>query len=335
MSCFIIAEAGVNHNGDLDLARRLVDVAADAGADAVKFQTFRASEIASPAAPRARYQTAAVGEGGQQDMLRALELSEDDHVALSRHAAERGILFSSTAFDPQGVDLLERLDVPFLKIPSGEITNYPLIRHVTAKRRPVILSTGMSTLEEVRTAVGWLGDGPVAAGGLPALTVLHCVSAYPAPAEDINLRCVASLARDLDVPAGYSDHSLGIEIPIAAVALGARVIEKHFTVSRDLDGPDHRASLEPDELTRMVAGIRMVERALGDGRKRPAESEMENIGPVRRGIVARRPIGAGELFSEENLAVRRPAVGVSAAAWPSVIGRAAPRAFAENEPIEL
>lgn len=335
MSCFIIAEAGVNHNGDLARARELIDTARHAGADAVKFQTFRADELSTTATPKTPYQSAATGEGNQHEMLRALELSEDDHIALAQHASDRNILFSSTAFDPQGVDLLESLDVPFYKIPSGEITNYPLITHIGSKRKPVILSTGMSTLEEVRTAIDWLGDGPQSDDRLPSLTVLHCVTAYPAPETELNLRCIDTLARNLGVPTGYSDHSLGLEVPLAATALGATVIEKHFTLDRSLPGPDHKASLEPDELSSMVAGIHRISGALGDGTKRPAACELENIAPVRRAIVACRRIEAGETFSTDNIAVRRPANGISAANWPTVLGQTAGRAFDPNEPIEI
>ena len=335
MTCFIIAEAGVNHNGDLDLAHRLIDAAVDAGADAVKFQTFRAEAVVTAGAAKAAYQKETTGAGGQLDMLRALELSENAHHALIAHCRDRGILFASTPFDEASVDLLDGLDVPFLKIPSGEVTNLPLLRHVAAKGRPVILSTGMSTLDEVRDAAGWLTDGPRASDRLPALTVLHCVSAYPAPARDINLACIGTLADALGVPAGYSDHSLGIEMPIAAAALGATVIEKHFTMDRTLPGPDHRASLEPAELGEMVRAIRNVEMALGDGVKRPAPSERDNIAVVRRSIVAKRHIKKGEELTEENVTAKRPGDGLSPALWDRVLGAIAMRDFSKDDLIEI
>lgn len=333
--CVVIAEAGVNHNGDIALAHRLVDVAADAGTDVVKFQTFRADAIATGSAPKAAYQNRTTGEGSQVEMLRRLELSEAAHRELKQHAEERGLLFASTAFETEGVDFLVGLGVPFLKVPSGEITNYPLLAHIASKQCPVILSTGMSTLTEVQRAVRWLGDGPRPSERLPALTVLHCVTAYPAPSDQLNLRCVQTLADDIGVPSGYSDHSLGIEMSIAAVALGASVIEKHFTLDRGLRGPDHAASLEPGELATMVAAIRGVAVALGDGVKVPAPCERENIAIARRAIVAARAIHAGEAFSRENLALKRPAMGVSAAQWQDVIGRCAPREFRPDELIEL
>jgi N-acetylneuraminate synthase len=335
MTCFIIAEAGVNHNGDIALAHRLVDAAADAGADAVKFQTFRAEKLVTAAAAKASYQVATTGTGPQIDMLRALELAPEAHAALKNHAEDRGLLFASTAFDIESVDFLDRLGVPFHKIPSGEITNFPLVRHIARKAKPTILSTGMSTLEEVRAATGWLATGPQASSRLPALTVLHCVTAYPAPPDHLNLRCIETLARELGVPAGYSDHSTGIEMPIAATALGASVVEKHFTLDRTLPGPDHAASLEPDKLATMVGAIRNVARALGDGAKIPAPSEAENRDVIRRAIVARRPIRRGEIFTDANLDTKRPATGLSAALWPDIVGRAAPRDFRADEPIEI
>ena len=334
MACFIIAEAGVNHNGDVMLGHRLIDAAADAGADAIKFQTFRAENLVTASGAKAPYQISTTGPGSQFDMLRSLELSPDDHPALKEHAEQRGLLFASTAFDLESVDFLDELGVPFHKIPSGEITNYPLVRRIAEKGKPVILSTGMSTLEEVETAVSWLSDGPLASDRLPALTVLHCVSAYPAPADQLNLRCIETLARQLNIPTGYSDHSAGIEMPIAATALGARVIEKHFTMDRGMPGPDHAASLEPDELKAMTLGIEKVMAALGDGHKAPAACERENIKVVRRSIVARGDIKQGELFSDTNLTAKRPANGRSPAEWPEIIGRTAPRDFQPDEPIE-
>jgi N,N'-diacetyllegionaminate synthase len=334
MTCFIIAEAGVNHNGDVDAGRKLIDAAARAGADAVKFQTFKAEELVAQSAPKAPYQTTTTGAGSQLEMLQALELSEEDHFQLKEHAESQNIQFCSTAFDPSSVDFLEKLGVPFFKIPSGEITNYPLITHIARKSKPVILSTGMSELTEVKTALSWLGDGPQANDNLPGISILHCVTAYPAPVNAVNLKCMQSMSQSLGHPVGYSDHSLGLEIPIAAVALGATVLEKHFTLDRTLPGPDHNASLEPAELCEMVAAIRLIENALGDGKKKPAVCELENLSSVRRGIVATQVIKAGEQFSENNITVRRPVHGLPASEWPRIIGRNAERDFKINEPID-
>jgi N-acetylneuraminate synthase len=334
-SCFVIAEAGVNHNGDMDLAHRLIDAAADAGADAVKFQTFRADKLATAVAPKAGYQTVTTGAGSQFEMLRALELRPEHHPALIAHCRDRGILFASTGFDEDSVDVLDGFDVPFFKIPSGEITNFPLLRHIAAKGRPVILSTGMSTLEEVRRAVGWLSDGPRAAHGLAALSVLHCVTAYPAPVEATNLTCMATMAEALGIPVGFSDHSLGIAMPIAAAALGATIIEKHLTLDCGLQGPDHAASLEPAAFAEMVRSIQDVAKALGDGVKRPAACEAANIPVVRKSIFAARPIAKGTRFTAEDLVTKRPATGLSPAHWPDVVGQVAPRDFLPDEAIEL
>lgn len=335
VGCFVIAEAGVNHNGDVALAHRMVDAAADARADAIKFQTFRAERVVVAAGAKAPYQTRTTGAGTQMDLLRSVELMPEAHAQLKAHADQRGILFASTAFDSESVDILDRLGVPFHKIPSGEITNYPLVRHVGSKEKPVILSTGMSTLEEVGHAAEWLREGPRPSDRLPALTVLHCVTAYPAPAEQLNLHCMQTMSRELSLPVGYSDHSAGIEIPMAAVALGATVLEKHFTLDRNMSGPDHAASLEPGELAAMIAAIRNVERALGDGIKRPTACEAENLRVVRRALVALRPIRAGERFSAANVTAKRPADGVSPARWLDVMGRAAPRDFKVDEPIDF
>jgi len=335
MSCFIIAEAGVNHNGDMALAHRLIDAAADAGADAVKFQTFRADALATLAAPKAEYQNATTSPGSQYDMLRALEFRPKNHAEMIEHCARRDILFASTPFDEQSVDLLDGLDVPFLKIPSGEVTNYPLLRHIAAKARPVILSTGMSTLEEVQRAVGWLSDGPTAGSRLSPLSILHCVTAYPAPAEAINLSCIATMSTDLSLPIGYSDHSLGISIPVAAAALGAVIIEKHMTLDCALPGPDHAASLEPLAFAAMVNGIREVEAARGDGVKRPATCETANIPVVRRSIVAARFIPKGARITDDDLATKRPGTGLSPARWTDVVGQKAVRNFETDTMIEI
>ena len=330
----IIAEAGVNHNGDLALARQLVRVAADAGADLVKFQTFVADRITSADAPKAEYQKAATGTAeSQQEMIRRLELSRADHEALIDECRDAGIGFFSTGFDPESIDLLVELGIDRIKVPSGEITNLPLLRHIAAKGLPVILSTGMADLAEIEAAIAVLEQGGIARSDL---TVLHCNTQYPTPMEDVNLTAMARIGEAFGIGYGYSDHTLGIEVPIAAVALGATVIEKHFTLDRTMPGPDHQASLEPGELAAMVAAIRNIERAMaGDGIKRPSPSECGNRAIARRSLVAARPISAGEQFGPDNHAANRPGTGLSPMLWDDVIGRPAPRDFAADELIEL
>ncbi len=334
---FIIAEAGVNHNGDLNLARRLVDVAADVGADAVKFQTFKAERLASRQAPRAEYQKENLGQGGEQDqisMLRKLELDEAAHVELMAHCRARNIEFMSTPFDHESIVLLERLGAARYKIPSGEVNNLPYLRRIAALGKPAILSTGMCTLEDVRAAVNAL----TAAGQDPrALSILHCNSGYPTPDADVNLRAMLTLAAAFPQTAGigYSDHTLGLEAALAATALGANIIEKHFTLDRDLPGPDHKISLLPHELAAMVNGIRRIATMLGSPDKRPTPSEIPNIAIARKSIVAARPIAAGEIFTENNLMAKRPGNGLSPMLWDSVIGRPAPRGFEADELIEI
>jgi N,N'-diacetyllegionaminate synthase len=333
MRTLIIAEAGVNHNGDLALARQMIDVAAEAGADLVKFQTFRADRLATAYAPKAEYQTAAGGAAeSQRTMIARLELSRESHGELIAHCAARGTRFFSTAFDVESVDLLMELGLDRSKIPSGELTNLPLLRRVGAYAKPVILSTGMATMDEIAAALSALETA-----GTPRsmITVLHCNTEYPTPMADVNLRAMLSIHQAFGVAVGYSDHTLGIEIPIAAVALGAAIVEKHFTLDRGLPGPDHRASLEPEELREMVRAIRNIENALGDGVKRPSASESKNIVIVRKSLVAACAIRAGERFSEANLAVKRPGSGLSPMLWDDVIGKAAPRDFALDEMIRL
>lgn len=334
----VIAEAGVNHNGDLDMAKRLVDVAAEAGADLVKFQTFKAEKIASGAARKASYQarnTATSGqtdEGSQLEMLRRLELTEADHAALIAHCAERGIGFFSTGFDLESLDYLNGLGFAQFKIPSGEITNLPYLRRVASFGKDLILSTGMANLGEIEAAID-----AIEAAGLPRhrITVLHCTTEYPAPLDEVNLRAMQTIGQAFGVCAGYSDHTEGTEVAIAAVALGARVIEKHFTLDRKLPGPDHKASLEPAELAAMIRGIRRVERALGSPTKRRTASEAANTVVARKSIVASRPIAAGERFSDDNLTAKRPGTGLSPMQWDRVVGQSAPRAFATDEEISL
>ncbi len=324
---FLIAEAGVNHNGDVDLAHRLVDAAADAGADAVKFQTFRTDALVSEAAPKARYQRETTGGAeSQRAMLARLELSREAHVALRDHAARRGLVFFSTPFDEASADLLDGLGVALLKVPSGEVTNLPLLRHLAAKRRPILLSTGMCTLEEVATAVDTLRTA-----GDPPLAILHCVSAYPAPAADTNLRAMDTLRARFNVPVGLSDHTLGIEIALAAVARGAAVLEKHLTLDRALPGPDHRASLEPTDFAALVRGARAIESALGDGDKRPMPSELDTRAVARRSLVAARGIRAGERLTRELVAVKRPGTGIPPGELERVLGCRATRDLAADE----
>ena len=329
---FVIAEAGVNHNGDLAMAFALCDAARAAGADAVKFQTFRAADLVVRGAPTAGYQSRQTGEQDQFAMLEKLELSEAQHEQIRDHCGRIGIEFFSTPFSVPAVDLLLRLGVHRLKLSSGELTHRQLVEHAAATQLPLLLSTGMATLEETAEALAWVR---AARGHLRDLTVLHCTSAYPAEDDTLNLRALQHMADVLGVPIGYSDHSLGIEAALAAVALGATVIEKHLTLDRTLPGPDHQASLEPDEFAAMVRAIRHIEQALGDGIKRPSPSEAKNKPIARKSLVAAVPIRAGEPFTPDNLAAKRPGTGLSPMRWDEVIGRPAPRAFAPDDMIAL
>ena len=333
MKTLIIAEAGVNHNGDLDMARQLIDVAASAGADLVKFQTFSADRLVTEHAKKADYQVKTTDAAeSQHAMIRRLELTRDMHAALIVHCKLNGIGFFSTGFDVESLDMLMQLGMDRLKVPSGELTNLPYLRHVGGIGKPVILSTGMATLGEIEAALAVLEEA-----GTPRarITVLHCTTEYPTPMRDVNLRAMASLRDAFGVAVGYSDHTAGIEVAVAAVALGATVIEKHFTLDRSLPGPDHQASLEPAELVQMVAAIRNIEQALGDGIKRPSPSELKNRPVARKSIVAACAILAGERFTEGNLAVKRPGTGVSPMLWDDVLRRTAQRDFAPDELIEL
>lgn len=328
----IIAEAGVNHNGDIELARRLVDVAAEAGADLVKFQTFDADRLVGRDAGKAPYQEVGTGSGEtQHQMLRRLELSVAMHEQLIAHCGRRGIGFFSTGFDIESVELLVRLGQQMIKIPSGEITNLPYLRRVGALGRDVILSTGMASLAEVGQALAAL---EAAGTPLARICVLHCTSEYPAPFESVNLRAMPAMGARFGVRFGYSDHTRGIEVATAAVALGASVIEKHFTLDRTLPGPDHQASLEPAELAAMVAAIRNIESALGDGEKRPMAGELQVKPYARKSLVASRNIRKGEAFGPDNLATRRPGTGISPMRWDEIVGLAAPRDFSAGELIE-
>ena len=333
MSVLIIAEAGVNHNGDIGLARQLVDLAAEAGADAVKFQTFSADRLVASHAAKAAYQQR-TGDAGetQHQMLRRLELNRDMHEALLDHCRTRSIRFLSTPFDIPSVDLLVDLGVGLFKVSSGEIDNLPLLRHIGRQGKPVIISTGMATLGEIEQAIAVLEQS-----GTPRsrTTVLHCTTEYPTALADVNLKAMLTIRDALSVAVGYSDHTLGIAVPIAAAALGACVIEKHFTIDRTLPGPDHQASLEPAELKEMVRGVRAVELALGDGIKRPCASEAKNKIVARKSIVAAVAIQAGEPLTEMNLAVKRPGTGVSPMRWDELIGRRASRNFLPDDPIDF
>ncbi len=333
MSVLIIAEAGVNHNGNLQMARQLIDAAAEAGADLVKFQTFRADRLVTPAAKKADYQMATTGaDESQYEMIRRLELSEPMHDDLILHCHKRKIEFFSTAFDLESLDYLVGLGMSRIKIPSGEITNLPYLRRVGSFGKEVILSTGMSNMGEIEAAIDVLEK---AGTSREQIVVLHCNTEYPVPMAEVNLRAMQSIGQAFGVNVGFSDHTEGIEIAIAAVAQGACVIEKHFTLDSNLPGPDHRASIEPDELARMIRSIRNVELALGDGIKRPSASEERNRPIARRSLVAARAIVAGEIFCEGNLTTKRPGVGISPMYWDEVIGKKAGRDFAPDELITL
>ncbi|MEA2518437.1 MAG: hypothetical protein QOF49_517, partial [Chloroflexota bacterium] len=325
---FVIAEAGVNHDGDVELAHRLVDAAADAGADAVKFQTFDPATLATADAPLAGYQDAGVDETGQRAMLARLALPTDAWAALQRHAAERGILFLSSPFDAAAADLLAALDVPALKVASGELTNHPFLAHLAGLGRPLLVSTGMADIREVADALD-----AIAAAGDPPVALFHCVSSYPAPAADANLRAIGTLRAAFGRPTGWSDHSLGIELPTAAVALGAELIEKHLTLDRSRRGPDHAASIEPDEFRRMVAAIRSVEGALGDGRKVPTPAELATAAVARRSLFWTRDLGRGAVVQPADLVALRPGTGVAPSQLGRLIGRPTRRAIRSGEPV--
>lgn len=332
MRTMIIAEAGVNHNGDLELAKKLIEAAAKSGGDYVKFQTFNADRLVTKKLRKAQYQIQGSSSGESQfEMLRGLELSENMHRELIEESRAQGVVFISTAFDIESANMLLSFGQDIFKIPSGEITNLPYLRQIGSFGKRVILSTGMSTLKEVKDALEVL---ETAGTSKSQITVLHCASSYPAPVSDVNLLAMRTMKESLNVEVGYSDHTLGTEVSIAAVALGASVIEKHFTLDRKLPGPDHKASLEPDELNSMVTQIRNIEKALGDGVKRPMPSELENIDLVRRSIVAKSSIKKGEIFSELNLSVKRPGTGISPMDWDRLIGGKAIRDFDVDELID-
>jgi N,N'-diacetyllegionaminate synthase len=328
---FIIAEAGVNHNGSIELAKKLIDVAVEAKVDAVKFQTFISEKVISQNTKKAKYQIELTGiEESQLEMVKKLELSFKQFYELKKYCDTKPIMFLSTPFDLESIDFLNQLDMKIFKIPSGEITNYPYLKKVGKFNKKVILSTGMSYLKEIEEAIKALREN-----GTTDITVLHCNTEYPTPFEDVNLNAMNTIKEKLNVEIGYSDHTIGIDVSIAAAAMGAKVIEKHFTLDKNMDGPDHKASLEPSELKEMVRAIRNIEKAMGSGEKVPSKSEIKNLNIVRKSIVANKFIKKGEEFTEKNLTCKRPGDGLSPMKWDEVIGKLARKDFYEDEMIEL
>lgn len=326
----IIAEAGVNHNGDINLAKQLIDVASTSGVDYVKFQTFNSKKLVSKFAQKANYQKENTNNSSESQltMLQKLELSKEMHLELMDYCNSKSIKFLSTAFDLESIDFLNELNIDLFKIPSGEITDLPYLRKVGSLGKPIILSTGMADLKEIGEALEVLLEAGTQKNNI---TVLHCNTEYPTPMEDVNLKAMSTIAKEFNVKIGYSDHTLGIEIPIAAVALGATVIEKHFTLDKTLEGPDHKASLEPEELKAMVLAIRNIEKALGNGKKEPSKSEIKNKIIARKSIVANTDIKRGTLFTIENIAVKRPGNGISPMLWDGVIGTIATKDYSEDD----
>lgn len=328
---FVIAEAGVNHNGDMRTAKRLIDAASEAGADAVKFQTFKADKLVCRTAKKADYQLETTNRSETQyEMLKKLELTEQMHRELIEYCDKRKIMFLSTPFDLESIKLLSELGIQIFKVPSGEITNLPYLQRIAEQQKRIILSTGMSNMEEVKASVNVLRNH-----GAKDITLLHCNTQYPTPMQDVNLMAMVKMNEELGLPVGYSDHTQGIEVPIAAVAMGARVIEKHFTLNKNMEGPDHRASLNPIELKAMISAIRNIELAVGTGIKEPTESEISNRQVARKSIVAKRTIKKGEIFTEKNITTKRPGSGISPMRWFEIIGMEAKRDFVEDELIEL
>lgn len=329
MGVYIIAEAGVNHNGSFETACRLVDEAKKAGADCIKFQTFRSEYLVSSKASKADYQKNTTGEGSQFEMLKKLELSFDEFMKLKEYCDKCGITFLSTPFDPESIDFLNEIDMPFWKIPSGEVTNLPYLAAIAKTGKPVVMSTGMCEIKEIEAALEALKKN-----GAKDISLLHCNTEYPTPFEDVNLKAMVTMRERFNLKTGYSDHTPGTEAAIAAAALGAEIIEKHFTLDKNMEGPDHKASLEPHELKEMVKAIRNIEKALGDGEKKPSESEKKNISVARKSIVAKKDIKAGEVFSEENLTVKRPGNGISPMRFYEITGKTADRDYKEDDLIE-
>lgn len=331
LGVYIIAEAGDNHNGDFNLAVRLIDAAAEAGADCVKFQTFKTEEVISKYAQKAQYQKETTGNDETEfEMVKKLELPFEAFIKLNAYCAKKRIQFLSTPFDLPSIAFLAKLNLPFWKIPSGEITNLPYLLSIAKTEKPVIMSTGMCEIDEIQMAVNVLIEN-----GTPKITLLHCNTEYPTPFEDVNLNAMRTLKERFGMEVGYSDHTTGIEVPIAAVSLGASVIEKHFTLDKHMEGPDHRASLEPAELSSMVTSIRNIEKAMGNGIKTSSRSERKNIDIARKSIVARCAIKKGELFSNDNITAKRPGNGISPMHWFDVLGKTAKRNFKEDEIIEV
>lgn len=330
MNVYIIAEAGVNHNGRLDLACKMVDEAKKAGVDCIKFQTFKSANLVSRNTPKAEYQKKTTGDSSQEEMLKKLELSYDEFRSLKQYCEKVGICFLSTPFDFDSIEFLNTIEIPFWKIPSGEITNLPYLLALAKTGKPVVMSTGMCRMDEIGAAIKVLKEN-----GTREIKLLHCNTEYPTPFEDVNLRAMQTMRDAFGLEVGYSDHTPGIEVPIAAVAMGATIIEKHFTLDRNMEGPDHKASLEPDELAAMVRAIRNVEQALGSGIKEPSKSEIKNIVIARKSIVAAKRIRKGETLTEDNLTTKRPGSGISPMKWFDVIGTKAIRDFEEDELIEL
>lgn len=330
-STIIIAEAGVNHNGSIDTAKKMIDVAAEAGADYVKFQTFKAETLVTKTAEKAEYQKSVTDKSDTHyNMLKKLELDKSAHFELINYCKQKNIRFLSTAFDIESIELLIELEIPIFKIPSGEITNLPYLAHIGKIKKPIIMSTGMSTFADVNSALDILLQA-----GLEKdqITLLHCNTDYPTPMEDVNLRAMITLGKKFGVNIGYSDHTLGIEVPIAAVAMGAKVIEKHFTLNKRFKGPDHRASLEPVEFKQMVTSIRNIDTAKGVRVKKITPSEKQNIFFARKSIVAKIPIKKGQKFSNKNLTVKRPGTGMSPMLWPKVINKIAKKNYIKDEQI--
>jgi len=333
MRVFIIAEAGVNHNGDINIAKKLIDVAVEAGTDAVKFQTFKTEHLVSKTARKADYQiNTSDSNESQFEMIKKLELDSETHIKLLAYCQEKNIMFLSTPFDHDSINFLNKLGLDTFKIPSGEITNLPYLKHIGSLNKKVILSTGMSNIEEIEKAL----DVLINTGSKKEnITILHANTEYPTPMADVNLRAMQTIAKTFNTLVGYSDHTLGIEIPIAAVALGATVIEKHFTLDKKMKGPDHKASLEPDELKAMVTAIRNIENALGNGVKKASNSEIKNKVIARKSIVAIKVIKKGDVFTEKNIATKRPGNGISPMRWEKVLGMKARKDFGIDEQIEL
>lgn len=330
MSVYIIAEAGVNHNGDLDTAIQLINAAKKAGANCIKFQTFKSESLVCKIAKKAAYQQKPNEDDSQLSMLKELELSYDAFVVLEKHCKAIGIDFLSTPFDEESIAFLNGIEMPFWKIPSGEVTNYPYLVNIAKTNKPVVMSTGMCTLSEISNAINVLKSN-----GAKTIRLLHCNTDYPTPFEDVNLLAMETMKKEFGLEVGYSDHTKGIEVPVAAVALGATIIEKHFTLSRCMSGPDHKASLEPKEFFEMVSSIRNIEKALGDSKKIVTKSELKNITIVRKSIVAKCFIKKGDVFTEDNLTTKRPGIGISPMKWPEIVGQRATKDYQKDDFIEI